>query len=247
MANLLVHLTTACQLKVQEMMRREELAQLMDHSLLRPDLTADDIKKGCQEAVSYGFAAVVVNPAQVDIAVEAVRRSSVKVCSVISFPFGLSTTNAKVCETRTALTRGAQEIDMVMNYGALRSGLTELVLEDMKAVIDEARSVSRGTVVKVILENCYLTDDQKFQACTLAIRAGADFVKTSTGFGPSGATVNDVRLMRKAVGPKIGVKAAGGIRTLDEAVRMISAGANRIGTSASVSIIKSLESGSGLG
>jgi deoxyribose-phosphate aldolase len=222
------------------MIRREELAQIIDHSLLRPNLTADDIKKGCQEAVSYGFATVVVNPAHVDIAVEIVRQSSTKVCSVISFPFGLSTTNAKVYETRTALTQGAQEIDMVMNYSALRSDLNQLVLKDIKDVVDEARSVSRGIVVKVILENCYLSNDEKVQACMLAVKAGADFVKTSTGFGPSGATLDDVRLMRKAIGPKTGVKAAGGIRTLDEAVRMIDAGANRIGTSTSVSIIESL-------
>jgi deoxyribose-phosphate aldolase len=219
---------------------REEFAQMIDHSLLRPSLTADDIKRGCQEAVSHGFAAVVVNPAQVDIAVEAVRRSSVKVCSVISFPFGLSTTDAKVYETRTVLAKEAQEIDMVMNYSALRSSLNEVVLKDMKDVVDEARNMSSGTVVKVILENCYLSNDEKVRACILAVKAGADFVKTSTGFGPSGATVDDVKLMRNTVGLKVGVKAAGGIRTLDEAVRMIDAGANRIGTSASVSIIQSL-------
>ena len=213
---------------------------MIDHSLLRPDLTAEDIKKGCQEAAGYGFATVVVNPAHVGNAAQIVRHSSTKVCSVISFPFGLSTTNAKVCETRTALTQGAKEIDMVMNHSALRSGLNELVLKDIKDVVDEARSLSSGIVVKVILENCYLSNDEKVQACILAFRAGADFVKTSTGFGPSGATVDDVKLMRKTVGPKIGVKAAGGLRTLDEAVRMIDAGANRIGTSASVSIIESL-------
>jgi deoxyribose-phosphate aldolase len=229
------------------MIRREELAQIIDHSLLRPDLTADDIKKGCREAASYAFAAVVVNPAHVGIAIDNVRDSPTKVCSVISFPFGLSTTEAKVYETRTALNQGAQEIDMVMNHSALRSGLNELVLKDMKDVVDEARSVSSGTVVKVILENCYLSNNEKVQACTLAVKAGADFVKTSTGFGPSGATVDDVKLMRKTVGPKIGVKAAGGIRTLDEAVRMIDAGASRIGTSASVSIIQSLGNGSGSG
>lgn len=223
------------------MISREQLAKMIDHSLLNPSVTDEDIKKGCGEALKYGFAAVVVNPSHVPIVTRELKSSTVKVCSVISFPFGLSTTADKIHETRTALEQGADEIDMVMNFSALKSGHSELVLNDIKGVVQEARRTQRSVIVKVILENCYLTQNEKREACRLTLQAGADFVKTSTGFGKSGASVEDVRLMREVVGPKFGVKAAGGIRTLEQALQMFDAGANRIGASASVFIIESLK------
>jgi len=217
---------------------KEQLAGMIDHSLLNPSLTADDIKRGCQDAINCGFAAVVVNPAHVPIIVKALKDTSVKACSVVSFPFGLSATDAKVYEARTVLAQGAQEIDMVMNFSALRSGHADVVLNDIKSVVNEAKQYSRPVVVKVILENCYLSEMEKRQACLITREAGADYVKTSTGFGKGGATIEDVRLMREIVGPKFGVKAAGGIRNLEQALSMIEAGANRIGTSASLSILE---------
>lgn len=220
---------------------REQLAKMIDHSYLNPSLTDADIRKGCREALEYGFAAMVVNPSHVRLVSRELANSAVKTCSVISFPFGLSTTADKIHETRTVLENGANEIDMVMNFSALKSGNSALVLNDVKMVVQEARRMLSNATVKVILENCYLTDAEKRQACQIVIQAGADFVKTSTGFGKSGATIEDVRLMREVVGPGVGVKAAGGIRTLDQALQMIEVGANRIGCSASVSIIENLK------
>jgi deoxyribose-phosphate aldolase len=213
---------------------------MIDHSLLHPSLTSEDIRKGCAEGLKYGFAAVVVNPVHVPIVAKVLRGSPVKVCSVLSFPFGLSPSAVKAHEANAVLAEGAQEIDMVMNFSALRSGEPDIVRNDIMAVVGEAKRFSKDVVVKVILENCYLSEEQKIQACALAAEAGADYVKTSTGFGAGGATVEDVRLMRKAVGQNFGVKAAGGIRTLDQALGMVEAGANRIGTSAGVSIVESL-------
>lgn len=218
-----------------------QLARMIDHSLLHPSLTSEDIRKGCAEGLKYGFAAVVVNPVHIPIVAKVLQGSPVKVCSVLSFPFGLSPSAVKAHEANAVLAEGAQEIDMVMNFGALRSGEPDIVRNDIMAVVGEAKQFSKGVVVKVILENCYLSEEQKIQACALAAEAGADYVKTSTGFGTGGATVEDVRLMRKAVGQNLGVKAAGGIRTLDQALGMVEAGANRIGTSASVSIVESLD------
>lgn len=220
----------------------EQLTRMIDHSLLNPSMTAEDIRKGCAEGLRKGFVAVVVNPAHIPIAAKVLQGSPVKVCSVLSFPFGLSPSEVKAHEARAVLAEGAQEIDMVMNFSALRSGHADIVQNDIRAVVSEAKRFSNSVIVKVILENCYLTDEQKRQACRLAAEAGADYVKTSTGFGTGGATVEDVRLMRKTVGEKLGVKAAGGIRTLDQALAMIEAGANRIGTSASVSIVEALSS-----
>jgi deoxyribose-phosphate aldolase len=213
---------------------------MIDHAMLRPNSTEEEIENGCKEAIELGLAAVVVNPAYVPLITKALKGSPVKVCSVIAFPFGVSTTEAKVFEARNALAQGAEEIDMVMNFSALRSGQSDLVFKDIKGVVDQARSISKKIIVKVILENCYLSEAEKKQACLLAVKAGADFVKTSTGFGTGGATLDDVRLMRKTVGPNVGVKAAGGIRTIEQALKMIEAGANRIGTSASASILQGL-------
>jgi deoxyribose-phosphate aldolase len=221
---------------------REQLAKMIDHSLLHPSLTTGDIEKGCAEAMRYRFAAMVVNPAHISITARALQGSPVKVCSVISFPFGLSPPEVKAQEAKAVLGVGAQEIDMVINFSALRSGHPDIVQSDIKAVVSEARRFPKDIIVKVILENCYLSEEQKKQACILAAQAGADYVKTSTGFGTGGATVEDVRLMRKTVGKELGVKAAGGIRTLEQALAMIEAGANRIGTSAGVSIIEALKS-----
>ena len=222
------------------MISRTELAGMIDHAILRPNSTEEDIENGCKEATELGLAAVVVNPAHVPLATRALKGSPVKVCSVIAFPFGLSTTEAKVFEARNVLAQGAEEIDMVMNFSALRSGQSELVLKDVRGVVDEARHSPWKTVVKVIIETCYLSQAEKKQACMLAVKAGADFVKTSTGFGTGGATVDDVRLMKQTVGPTVGVKAAGGVRTVEHALQMIGAGANRIGTSASASILEGL-------
>jgi len=219
---------------------RDQLAKMIDHSILNPSVTDEDVQKGCQEALRYGFAAVVVNPNHVPIVTRELKNSTVKVCSVISFPFGLSTTTSKIHEARTAMEQGAHEIDMVMNFSALKSGNSQLVLSDIKGVVQEAQR-THGKIVKVILENCYLTEKEKREACQLTVQAGADFVKTSTGFGKTGATVEDVRLMREVVGPNFGIKAAGGIRNLEQALKMIEAGANRIGASASVSIIESIK------
>ena len=220
---------------------KAQLVRMIDHSLLHPSLTSEDIQKGCAEGLKYGFAAVVVNPVHIPIVAKVLQGSPVKVCSVLSFPFGLSPSAVKAHEANAVLAEGAQEIDMVMNLSALRSGERDIVRNDIMAVVGEAKQFSKGVVVKVILENCYLSEEQKIQACALAAEAGADYVKTSTGFGTGGATVEDVRLMRKAVGQNLGVKAAGGIRTLDQALGMVEAGANRIGTSASVSIVESLD------
>jgi deoxyribose-phosphate aldolase len=210
------------------------IAALIDHTILKPDATRADIVKVCREARDYGFASVCVNPYWVPVVRAELAGSPVKVCSVVGFPLGATSTEAKVCETAAALRAGAQEIDMVINVGALRSGDHEAVKLDIQQVVEVAHEA--GAIVKVILETALLDDNQKAVACTLAKLAGADFVKTSTGFGPSGATAKDVALMRSVVGPEMGVKASGGIRTLADLKTMTAAGATRIGASASVKI-----------
>jgi deoxyribose-phosphate aldolase len=214
------------------------IAALIDHTLLRPEATREDILKLCREAREYKFASVCVNSYWVPLAAAELAGSSVKVCTVIGFPLGATSTEAKAAETQAALQAGAHEIDMVQNIGALRSGDYAAVQADIAAVVDVAHK--SGAIVKVILETALLDDDQKVVACQLAKQAGADFVKTSTGFGPSGATINDVQLMRRTVGPEMGVKASGGIRTLDDLKKMIDAGATRIGASSSVQIVEAI-------
>ena len=211
------------------------LASLIDHTLLRPEATRAQVEQLCDEALQAGFAAVCVNPAWAPVAAQRVRSSGVRVATVVGFPFGATSTVAKRAEAEAAILAGAQEVDMVMNVGAMRSGDLERVEYDIRGVVELCHAA--GVIVKVILENAYLTDAEKVAACEIAKRAGADFVKTSTGFGPHGATEADVRLMRQAVGPAMGVKAAGGIRTLSDALRMLQAGATRLGTSASLSIL----------
>jgi deoxyribose-phosphate aldolase len=212
-----------------------KLAALIDHTLLRPEATRAQVERLCEEARVLGFATVCVNPGWVPLVAEKVRGSQVKVASVVGFPLGATLTSAKRAEAEDAILAGAQEIDMVMNVGAVKSGELERVDNDVRGVVDVCRA--SGAVLKVILENAYFSDGEKVAACRMVKEAGADYVKTATGFGPTGATEHDVRLMRETVGPAMGVKAAGGIRTLSEALRMLQAGASRLGASASVSIL----------
>jgi deoxyribose-phosphate aldolase len=220
-----------------------DLARFIDHTLLRPDATAAEVDRLCDEAREFGFASVCVNPTWVRRCAQRLRGSEVKVASVIGFPFGASTTEVKALETRRAIRDGAREIDMVINVGALKSGDHGLVYEDIAKVSDACRET--GALNKVIIEAAFLTDEEKVVASDLAKRAKADFVKTSTGFGPGGATVHDVLLMRETVGPRLGIKAAGGIRSAEDVREMIAAGATRIGASASVQIVTGGEPGDG--
>ncbi|MGA2724055.1 MAG: deoxyribose-phosphate aldolase [Bryobacteraceae bacterium] len=212
------------------------MASLIDHTILKPEATRDDVVKVCREARQYNFASVCVNSYWVPLVRAELAGSPVRVCTVVGFPLGATSTEAKVAETAVALRAGAQEIDMVINIGALRSGDHEAVQSDIRQVVKVAHEA--GAIVKVILETALLDDNQKAIACTLSKLAGADFVKTSTGFLPSGATAHDVALMRGVVGPGMGVKAAGGIRTLADLKAMTAAGATRIGASASVKIVE---------
>ncbi|HIH36576.1 MAG TPA: deoxyribose-phosphate aldolase [Methanocellales archaeon] len=210
---------------------REQLARMIDHTLLKPDATAEDIKRICAEAIEHNFASVCINPIHVSLAAKMLEGTNIKVCTVIGFPLGASTTETKVFEMENALKNGAQEVDMVMNIGALKSGDYEAVKKDISSVVNSAG----GFIVKVIIEAGLLTDEEKVYACKLAQEAGADFVKTSTGFSGK-ATISDVELMRGVFGK--GVKASGGIRTYEDAVALVKAGATRIGTSDALSIIK---------
>jgi len=221
---------------VREAQPNAAIAGLIDHTLLRPEATRADIVKLCGEARQYGFATVCINPYWVPLAVSELEGSAVRVCTVAGFPLGATSSQAKVGEAAVALRAGALEIDMVLNVGALRSGDLDAVKLDIQAVAQACHEA--GAIVKVILETALLEDEQKIAACGLAQAAGADFVKTSTGFGPAGATAHDVALMRAAVGPQMGVKAAGGIRTIEDFRAMAAAGANRIGASASVKIVE---------
>ncbi|MBZ2183203.1 MAG: deoxyribose-phosphate aldolase [Bryobacter sp.] len=211
------------------------LARLIDHTLLRPDATEAEIAQLCDEARQYSFASVCVNPYWVPYAVNALEGSTVPVCTVVGFPLGAAPAASKAFEASTAVTFGAREIDMVLNIGALKSGLLSDVESDIHAVAGAIRP--HGALLKVIFETCLLTDLEKYHACRLALTAGAHFVKTSTGFSRGGATVEDIRLLHSLVAPKLGVKASGGIRTYDDAIRMIEAGATRIGASASIAIV----------
>jgi len=210
------------------------IAQHIDHTLLKPSATRQDICRLCDEAKQYGFYSVCVNPCWVSYAKECLRGSNVKVCTVIGFPLGANTTAVKAYETQEAVKNGADEIDMVINIGALRAKEYEVVLSDIKAV----REACAGKILKVILETSQLTDEEKIKACELATQAQADFVKTSTGFVGGGATAKDVALMRKSIAPAMQVKASGGIRTRADYDAMIAAGATRIGASSGIAIIE---------
>jgi deoxyribose-phosphate aldolase len=211
-----------------------DLAPLIDHTLLKPEASRQDIEKLCNEARQFKFASVCVNPCNVRLVADLLEGTSVKTCSVAGFPLGAAKKEVKAYEARRAVLDGAREIDMVMNIGALKSGDLHQVEQDMREVREACGS---RIVTKVILETSLLTDEEKTQACRIAKKAGLDFVKTSTGFGPGGATVEDIRLMRSAVGEQMGIKASGGIRDTETALRMVEAGATRIGASASVKIV----------
>jgi deoxyribose-phosphate aldolase len=212
-----------------------KIARMIDHTLLKPDATEEQVTQLCREAATYCFASVCVNPIWVELCAKLLRRSGVKVCTVIGFPLGATTTSAKAYETRDTIGKGAGEIDMVINVGLMKSRQYSRVREDIRAVV---RATRPNILVKVILETCLLTDDEKVKACELSVEGGADYVKTSTGFSSGGATVNDIALMRKTVGPEIGVKASGGVRTFEDAEALIKAGATRLGASAGLKIIQ---------
>jgi deoxyribose-phosphate aldolase len=216
------------------------LSHLIDHTLLRPDATRDEIAQLCYEARKHGFASVCVNPSHVKLCADLLKGSDVLTCTVVGFPLGATSTEAKTFEAQKAVRDGAKEVDMVINVGALKSRDYELVEHDIASVATAVHA--GGAILKVIIEAALLTDDEKVAASQLAKVAGADFVKTSTGFGPGGATAEDVALMRRVVGPKIGVKASGGIRTRADVQKMVEAGATRIGASASVKIVEGTDS-----
>lgn len=218
---------------------RSQIAPLIDHTLLRADATSADIRKVCAEARRYGFASVCVNSYWTPLAAAELAESAVKVCVVVGFPLGANATSIKVAETEAAVQAGAREIDMVLNIGELRGNNHDAVRQDIRAVVEAAHGAE--AIVKVILETALLNDEQKTAACLLAKDAGADFVKTSTGFSTAGATVYDVELMRRVAGPQMGVKASGGVRTMEDLTKMVVAGATRIGASASVKIIEAAD------
>lgn len=223
-------------------MEPAELAPFIDHTLLKPEATEDQIDVLCDEAAKHRFASVCVNSTWVERCARRLGGTGVKVCTVVGFPLGAMDSRSKAFEARTAVSNGASEVDMVMNIGALKAGDLRAVREDMLAV---RRACRVGIVLKVIIEACLLTDAEKVLACQVAKDVGADFVKTSTGFSKSGATVADVALMRRTVGPSVGVKAAGGIRSFDDALAMLDAGANRLGTSQGVTLVSGQTPGGG--
>ena len=208
--------------------------KMIDHTVLKADTPLETVKRICDEAMEYGFASVCINPCHVAYCADYLKDSDVNVCTVIGFPLGANTSAVKAFETKDAIANGADEIDMVMNIGALKDKNYDLVRDDVKAVVEAAN----GTLVKVILETCLLTEDEIKKACELCVEAKADYVKTSTGFSTRGATIEDVRLMKEAVHGKAKVKAAGGVRTPEDMVKIVAAGADRIGTSAGCSLVK---------
>lgn len=215
-------------------MTTPQLAKMIDHTPLRADATRNELTKLTEEAKQYQFASVCVNPGWVSYAAEQLQGTGVDICTVIGFPLGASTSETKAFETKDAIAKGATEVDMVINISALKDGKDDVVEQDIRAVVEAAA----GTLVKVIIETCLLTDDEKVRACQAAVRAGADFVKTSTGFSTGGATPEDIALMRRTVGPDVGVKASGGVRSLEDMQKMIEAGATRIGASSGVKIMQ---------
>lgn len=222
-------------------MNKKDLARMIDHTILKPEATEIEIDNLCKEALEYNFASVCVNPAMVEKAASMLKGSDVKVCTVIGFPLGATTTEVKAFETEDVIKKGATEVDMVINVGKLKEGNLEYVKRDIEAVVNAAKGKA---LTKVIIETCLLTDEEKVTACKLSKEAGADFVKTSTGFSTGGATGSDIKLMRETVGPELGVKASGGVRSLEDAMTMIENGATRVGASASIAICEGTESNS---
>ncbi|WP_105617125.1 deoxyribose-phosphate aldolase [Vallitalea okinawensis] len=217
------------------------LAKYIDHTILKPESSVEQVKKLCSEAKEYGFASVCVNTGYTKLVSGELEGSDVKTCVVVGFPLGATTKETKAFETKQAIEDGADEVDMVINVGYLKSGMHDEVKEDIKAVVDAAAGKA---VVKVILETCLLTDEEKVKVCEMCKEVGADFVKTSTGFSTGGATAEDIALMRKTVGKDMGVKASGGVRSKEDAEKMIEAGASRIGASASIAIVEGKKSNS---
>jgi deoxyribose-phosphate aldolase len=228
---------------MEDMPNDVSLASYIDHTLLKPEAGREQILTVCREAVEYSFKSVCVNPLWVSTVRTAVKGSGVLTCSVIGFPLGATTTESKVFEARGAVADGADEIDMVIDMAAARAGEKDVLVADILAVAGAVHE--QGAILKVIIETAMLSDEQKVLACEAAVEAGADFVKTSTGFNGGGATVEDVALMRRTVGPDIGVKASGGVRSLEDARAMIDAGATRIGASSGVAIVKGEQGASG--
>ena len=222
-------------------MNKRDLARMIDHTLLEADAKECEVEKLCKEALEYNFASVCVNPSMVEKAYSMLKDSEVKVCTVIGFPLGATTTEVKAFETEDVIKKGATEVDMVINVGKLKEGNLEYVKKDIEAVVNAAKGKA---LTKVIIETCLLNDEEKVTACKLSKEAGADFVKTSTGFSTGGATKEDIKLMRETVGENIGVKASGGVRSLEDAMAMIENGASRIGASASIAICEGTESNS---
>lgn len=222
---------------------KNNIANMIDHTILKAFVTKEDVINVCKEAKENRFFSVCINPTHIELVKKELQGSDVKVCTVIGFPLGANTPEVKAFETKDAIAKGADEVDMVINIGALKDKNYDLVEKDIKAVVDAA---DKKALVKVIIETCYLTDEEKKIACELAVKAGADYVKTSTGFGTGGSTPADIKLMRETVGSDIGVKASGGVRNNQDAIAVIEAGATRIGASASVAIINGEDaSGSG--
>ncbi|WP_313892963.1 deoxyribose-phosphate aldolase [Psychrobacillus sp.] len=215
---------------------------LIDHTLLKADTKHEDIKKLCEEAIEYGFASVCVNPTWVKTSAELLRGRGVNICTVIGFPLGANSAETKAFEAINAVVNGATEVDTVINIGALKGKDNKLVEQDIRAVVDAVRDKA---LVKVIIEACLLTDEEKIRACKLAVKAGADYVKTSTGFSLHGATFEDVKIMRESVGPAIGVKASGGVRSIEDLKKMVECGASRIGTSSAVRLFTDQENTNG--
>lgn len=222
-------------------MEKKDIAKIIDHTILKPEASVDAVEKICKEALEHKFASVCINPCHVALCSKLLKDSSVKVCTVIGFPLGATTKEVKVFETKNAIDNGAEEVDMVINIGALKDKNYDYVKEDIKSVVEAAKGKA---LTKVIIETCLLTDDEKIIACKLSKEAGADFVKTSTGFSKGGATKEDVKLMRDTVGVNMGVKASGGVRSTEDALNVIEAGASRIGASASISICEGTKSNS---
>ena len=222
-------------------MNKKDLARMIDHTILKADATEMEVEKLCTEALEYNFASVCINPSMVEKAANMLKGSDVKVCTVIGFPLGATTTEVKAFETEDVIKKGATEVDMVINIGKLKEGNIEYVKKDIEAVVNAAKGKA---LTKVIIETFLLTDEEKVTACKLSKEAGADFVKTSTGFSTGGATASDIKLMRETVGPDLGVKASGGVRSLEDAMAMIENGATRIGASASIAICEGTKSNS---
>ncbi|MDR1835693.1 MAG: deoxyribose-phosphate aldolase [Fusobacteriaceae bacterium] len=222
-------------------MTKKEMALCIDHTILKPEATENDIIKLCEEAKENEFASVCIHPCHVALASGELAGTGVKVCTVIGFPLGANSTETKVFEAELAVSRGAREVDMVIHVGLVKAGNYEAFAEDVSAVVRKVKEKDAGIIVKVIIETCLLTEEEKEKVCQVLLTTGADFVKTSTGFSTGGATIADIRLIKRIVGDKMKIKASGGIRSAQDALAMIEAGADRIGTSGGVKILKELE------